>query len=147
MRWWGWGHQSRRVPLTPQLAAILEHQLGVNGTVREPVALTDVELPEMTLDPRARQRLETIVGPAWVRTDSVSRVGHAAGKSYLDLVRMRAGTPQGAPDAVVVPASHDEVAAVLATCAQERVAVVPFGGGTSIVGGLGRPRGAPPPGV
>ena len=55
---------------------------------------------------------------------------------------MRAGAPHGAPDAVVFPASHEEVLAVLAICSAERVAVVPFGGGTSIVGGL-----APIPGA
>jgi alkyldihydroxyacetonephosphate synthase len=142
MRWWGWGHQSRRVTCTPALSAILEHQLGIGDVVRQPLALADVELPAIALEPRARQRLEAIVGPGWVRTDAVSRVTHAAGKSYLDLVRMRAGTPQGAPDAVVLPASHDEVLAVLVTCVQERVAVVPFGGGTSIVGGLEPLRGA-----
>ena len=142
MRWWGWGQQARRVPLSPQLAALLERQLGVNGTIRAPVALADIELPGIALEARARQRLEAIVGPAWVRTDGVSRVGHAGGKSYLDLVRMRAGALQGAPDAVVLPASHEEVGAILAACAQERVAVVPFGGGTSIVGGLAPLRGA-----
>ncbi len=59
----------------------------------------------------------------------VSRVIHSGGKSYVELVRMRAGTPLGAPDAVVFPASHEQVLAVLAACSAERVAVVPFGGG------------------
>ena len=53
---------------------------------------------------------------------------------------MRRGDATDAPDAVVGPASHDEVLAVLALCAAERIAVVPFGGGTSVVGGLAPAR-------
>ena len=49
---------------------------------------------------------------------------------------MRGGAPSGAPDAIVYPSSHEQVLAVLSVCTAERVAVVPFGGGTSIVGGL-----------
>jgi len=64
------------------------------------------------------------------------RVVHAAGKGYPDLVRLRAGQPDGAPDAIAYPADHDQVSAVLELCARSSVAVVPFGGGTSVVGGL-----------
>jgi alkyldihydroxyacetonephosphate synthase len=142
MRWWGWGNQDRRVPLTPRLAALLGDALGLAGATEPPVGLAEVALPEITLAERARLRLEQVVGPAWVRSDSVSRICHSGGKSYLDLVRMRTGAPAGAPDAVVLPASHDQVLAVLAVCAEERVAVVPFGGGTSFVGGLAPLHGA-----
>jgi alkyldihydroxyacetonephosphate synthase len=141
MRWWGWGQQGRRVPLTPRLQALLGRALGLDDATQPPVELADVALPEITLSARARQRLEAVVGTAWVRSDSVSRIGHSGGKSYLDLVRIRAGAPAGAPDVVVLPASHDQVLAVLAVCVDERVAVVPFGGGTSYVGGLAPLRG------
>jgi alkyldihydroxyacetonephosphate synthase len=76
-----------------------------------------------------------------LRDDRVARVLHARGKSYPDLVRQRAGDCAGAPDAVLSPRDHDEVRAVLAACADARVAVVPFGGGTSVVGGLEPLRG------
>lgn len=143
MRWWGWGREDRRLPLTRSFAKLLDARLGIDGTVREPVAIAEVALPPSALPPRARERLETCVGgSAWVRDDHFARVCHAGGKSYLELVRMRGGTPLGAPDAVVYPASHEQVLAVLAACTAERVAVVPFGGGTSIVGGL-----APSPGA
>jgi len=141
MRWWGWGREDRRLPLTAGFAKLLGEQLGVGGEPREPVAIGDISLRASALEPRARQRLEEIVGPAWVRSDDVARILHSGGKSYLELVRMRAGAPSGSPDAVVFPASHEQVLAVLAAAAAERVAVVPFGGGTSIVGGL-----APAPG-
>jgi alkyldihydroxyacetonephosphate synthase len=76
-----------------------------------------------------------------VRQDRLSRVTHAAGKGYPDLVRLRSGAAENAPDAVVYPRA-EEVRAVLDLCADERVAVVPFGGGTSVVGGVEPLRGS-----
>jgi len=122
--------------LTRELAGMLDDALGLDGAAREPVALADVRLPPLTLSARARERLEATVGAGWVTSDAVSRVLHSGGKGYVDLVAIRAGAPHGAPDAVVYPESHEAVLAVLALCAAERVAVVPFGGGTSMVGGL-----------
>ena len=61
---------------------------------------------------------------------------HAAGRSYPDLVRLRSGEGLNVPDAVLAPGSADQVKAVLDVAARERVAVVPFGGGTSVVGGV-----------
>ena len=57
-------------------------------------------------------------------------------------MRLRSGRGLRAPDVVVYPGTHDEVAAVLALCAQEWVAVIPFGGGTSVVGGVEPLRGS-----
>ena len=116
MRWWGWGHEDRRIPLARDFEKLLGGSFGVDGAVREPVALGQIGLPAVALEARARQRLDAIVGTGWVRSDNVSRLAHSAGKSYLDLVRMRNGTPQGAVDAVVYPATHEEVLAVLGVC-------------------------------
>src|SRR5690606_31319237 len=63
------------------------------------------------------------------------------GKSTPDLLRRRSGDATAAPDAVVLPGTSTEVAEVLALCAAERIAVVPFGGGTSVVGGVEPLRG------
>jgi alkyldihydroxyacetonephosphate synthase len=65
-----------------------------------------------------------------------ARLGHAAGMSTVDLLALRAGDVTTAPDAVLRPAGHDEVLAVLRAASEHRIAVVPFGGGTSVVGGL-----------
>src|SRR6185437_5377065 len=69
------------------------------------------------------------------------RVLRCRGKSYLDLLAQRAGDCASAPDAVVAAADAAAVTAVLRICAEEEVAVVPFGGGTSVVGGLAGERG------
>ena len=120
-----------RCPRRPRPCCASE--LGIDGAVRGPVALEDVALEPCALGDAALDRLRAA---ADVRTDREARVLHAAGKGYVDLVRLRAGTPDGAPDAVVAPADAAGVAAVLEVCAAERIAVVPFGGGTSVVGGL-----------
>ncbi len=54
---------------------------------------------------------------------------------------MRRGRIESAPDAVLAPPDAAHVAAVLAACAAAGVAVVPFGGGTSVVGGVEPERG------
>src|SRR5215213_6700495 len=108
---------------------------------RDPVALDDVRLSAAALPSSAREQLASAVGAEHVRDDRLARVTHAAGRGYHDLVRLRAGDADGAPDAVVYPGSADEVAAVLRACAQQQVAVVPFGGGTSVVGGVEPYRG------
>jgi alkyldihydroxyacetonephosphate synthase len=105
------------------------------------VPLQDVQMPAPALTERALRRLRDAVGDEWVLQDRLSRVTHAAGKGYPDLVRLRSGAAENAPDAVVVPRA-DEIRAVLDACAEESVAVVPFGGGTSVVGGVEPLRGA-----
>ncbi|KJK42506.1 alkyldihydroxyacetonephosphate synthase [Lentzea aerocolonigenes] len=77
-----------------------------------------------------------------VSVDAVDRLGRSGGLSYLDLLRHRGhGTP-AVPDAVVQPATPDEVVEVLKVCVEHDVAVVPFGGGTSVVGGVEALRGS-----
>ena len=135
MKWWGWGDPDRPSELPEHALEFLRAEVGV-GEERHAVALEDAELGDPALAARARDALAAAVGAANVRDDRRTRVLHAAGKSYPDLVRQRAGHCEKAPDAVVFPGSHDEVRAVLEACAAERVAVVPFGGGTSVVGGV-----------
>jgi alkyldihydroxyacetonephosphate synthase len=80
--------------------------------------------------------------PDGVDLSDAERLRHAAGRSYLDLLRLRAGTLEDAPDAVVFPTGPGDVAAVLRACVDADCAVVPFGGGTSVVGGVTPLRGS-----
>jgi alkyldihydroxyacetonephosphate synthase len=143
MRWWGWGNPAHRSTPPPRRAlAWLEGALGPlgDGPVG-PLGLEEVRLAEPALPAGVRDRLVAAVGAGAVRDDREARVLHAAGKGYPDLVRQRAGDCEAAPDAVVFPAAHPEVRAVLEACAEAGVAVVPFGGGTSVVGGVAPLRG------
>jgi len=142
MRWWGWGEDGHDAPLAAAARALLVERVGpLPAARRNPVALEEVRLPEVALPPAAREQLVAVVGAEHVRDDRLARVTHAAGRGYHDLVRLRAGDASGAPDAVVYPADAAEVAAVLRLCAEAGVAVVPFGGGTSVVGGVEPLRG------
>jgi alkyldihydroxyacetonephosphate synthase len=136
MRWWGWGDPGHGPALSAHTLELLRETVGVSDTPRPPVALNAVRLPPTRLHRDALAALAGIVGAGAVRDDHQERVAHAAGKGYVDLVRMRAGTPAGAPDAVVLPANHEQLRAVLELCASRELAVVPFGGGTSVVGGV-----------
>jgi alkyldihydroxyacetonephosphate synthase len=99
------------------------------------------ELPEAQPLPPA---LVEAVGDANVFTGTEDRVRHATGCGYADLARLRGGRLDIAPDAVLLPADAETVRRVLDSCAAEGIAVVPFGGGTSVVGGIEPLRGDHP---
>jgi alkyldihydroxyacetonephosphate synthase len=137
MRWWGWGEDGHSVPLPPAAEGLLRDELGVDPqTRRPPVPFEQVRLPDIGLPGPALEKLRAALGDDHVRVDNEARVAHAVGRSYPDLIRIRSGDAGTAPDAVAQPANAGQVAAVLAICAEHRVAVVPFGGGTSVVGGV-----------
>ena len=137
MRWWGWGEDGKGPELPRAVDGLLRSRLGVEpGAGAAPVELAAVRLPDSALPADARERLVAIVGADHVLEDRAARVAHAAGRSYPDLVRLRSGDASGAPDAVVRPGTAAEVAAVLQTCSGAEIPVVPFGGGTSVVGGV-----------
>jgi alkyldihydroxyacetonephosphate synthase len=138
MLWNGWGDPARATPLPGTVTGLLRDLLGVEPNDAASVPLAGIDIPEPPLGDTARRALETAVGDRadGVRTDAESRLRHTRGKSTPDLLRMRTGDTADTPAAVVLPDSHDEVLAVLDACARHGLALVPFGGGTSVVGGL-----------
>ena len=114
----------------------LAKELGWTPRPTPPVAVAEIALTPSRLPEEARARFVELLGEENVRTDRESRLRRAGGKSYLDLLRRREGDASDAPDAVVLPGTTDETAALLTACSELGVVVVPFGGGTSVVGGL-----------
>jgi alkyldihydroxyacetonephosphate synthase len=141
MRWWGWGDPAHSSTLPAGALPFLAETVGIAERPRPPVALGNVRLSQPALTPGVLEELRAIVGAGNVRDDHVERVLHAAGKGYPDLVRLRDGRPEGAPDAIVLPSAAEQVRAVLELCERASLAVVPFGGGTSVVGGVAPLRG------
>ncbi len=136
MRWWGWGDAAHPPVLGPDALELLRETVGLAERPSSPVALEHVQLEKSRLSESTLAQLRQLVGEQGVRDGHAERVLHAAGKGYPDLVRLRAGEPDGAPDAVVYPADHEQLRALLELCARSSLAVVPFGGGTSVVGGV-----------
>ncbi|MGY1672920.1 FAD-binding oxidoreductase [Geodermatophilus sp. SYSU D00710] len=114
----------------------LARELGWTPRPTPPVPVDEIRLAPSRLPDDVRAALVDLLGEEHVRTDRDARLRRAGGKSYLDLLRRRAGDAAGAPDAVVLPGSTEQTAALLALCSERDVVVVPFGGGTSVVGGL-----------
>ncbi|MEV6807592.1 FAD-binding oxidoreductase [Streptomyces sp. NPDC051132] len=143
MLWNGWGDPAKAAPLPDTVTGLLRDLLGVRPRSTPPLALADIRPPEPVVAPAALTALAGAVdGAQHVRTDPETRVRHTRGKSTPDLLRIRAGDLADVPQAVVLPAGHDQVLAVLRVCAAHGLAVVPFGGGTSVVGGLAPQRSA-----
>ncbi|TMR91628.1 FAD-binding oxidoreductase, partial [Nonomuraea basaltis] len=140
MLWSGWGDPAHARELPEQVRTLLHDLLGVRAPSRPAVVLESVRLPPVALAEPLLRALAGIAGAEHVLTSHDDRVRHTRGKSTPDLLRMRAGDGSDAPDAVVLPGSHEQVAELLRLCTRERVAVVPFGGGTSVVGGLAAAR-------
>ncbi|MFJ4871497.1 FAD-binding oxidoreductase [Streptomyces sp. NPDC088757] len=137
MLWSGWGDPAKAAPLPDTVIGLLRDLLGVTPRPSGPATLDAVDVPPPPLTGEARAALAgALAAEDALRDDAESRVRHTRGKSTPDLLRIRAGEVADVPAAVVLPGSHDEVVAVLRACAEHGLSAVPFGGGTSVVGGL-----------
>ncbi|MUL83765.1 MULTISPECIES: FAD-binding oxidoreductase [unclassified Mycolicibacterium] len=141
MKWDAWGDPQAAKPLSEGIRTLLQQALGIDAAPAAELTPEQVTLRPSALSDDDLEALAAIIGAQHCRTDTLSRLLRAGGKSTLDLLRRKDSGAQDAPDAVLLPGSDDEVAAILAYCAQRRIAVVPFGGGTSVVGGLDPLRG------
>ncbi len=144
-KWWGWGEEDRTFPLPDpqQFWAFVRSRLGEPGISRRIESLAEVILPPSRLESKALDALRAATGAESLTTDSADRAVHSLGKGYCDLVRIRRGEIPHATDAVIYPETEEQVAALLDAAAERGIAVIPFGGGTSVVGGV-EPTGAKP---
>jgi alkyldihydroxyacetonephosphate synthase len=129
---WGWGFEDQALGRAQLEAAApgIRERLGFGGErVEEPVSIEEVELPPPRVEPPPSIANMFSSAP-------YERISHALGKAYRDVVRGFRGRFDNPPDLVAFPADEPEVAQVLAWCADARVAAIPYGGGTSVVGGV-----------
>lgn len=131
--WTSWG--ATRPELNRVARSLLAEALGTL-TPQQATAIENAKLAPSRLPADAREALVAAVGESAVTDDPIARAEHAGGQSYSDIIRRRHGDTSEAPDAIVLPGSATEVAEVIRVCSEHRVAVVPWGGGTSVVGGL-----------
>ncbi|MCW3039279.1 MAG: FAD-binding oxidoreductase [Solirubrobacterales bacterium] len=131
--WWGWGYADARIdPHGVRAHAATLFGFGELPAVEDPVPLAAIDLPAPRLEVRGL--------PAG-SSDRLARVHHSLGKSYPDTIRAFRGRLDHVVDAVATPADEAQVEAVLEWAAGANAAIIPYGGGTSVVGGI-EPRGA-----
>lgn len=135
-----WGDPSVVVEL-PAAAESALAALGVRAPEHAPVDPRDARLPDVTLAAEIRAKIESLLGAEHLTSAAAARLAHTRGWSTPDLLKLRSGDASDAPDAIAFPGSHDEVLHLLEVCTEHRIAVVPFAGGTSVVGGLVAERG------
>ncbi|UUW88073.1 FAD-binding oxidoreductase [Pimelobacter simplex] len=130
--WWGWGTEGRQLTaaeadtLAGRVAALLPGHDLTDHAPPDPAAFA-VPAPRVT-PPAALTAL--------CSADPVDRLGHARGKAFRDVVRNLTGVRGPVPDLVVRPRTEQDVVDVLDWCTSTATPVVPYGGGSSVVGGV-----------
>ncbi|HEV7615357.1 MAG TPA: FAD-binding oxidoreductase [Solirubrobacterales bacterium] len=131
LKHWGWGYEDQTPTATQMREAAegIRARFGFGGEVRKPLPLEQVELRPARL--RAPERFGDLFSD-----DRYERVSRALGKAYRDVVRGFRGEFSNPPDLVAFPRDESEIETVLSWAEAEGAAVIPFGGGTSVVGGV-----------
>ncbi len=130
-----WGDPAAATSLPDSARGLVEIAFGIDEQAALGTVAGATPAPS-SIGTAALAALRDVVGSEHVLLDDATRTLRTRGKSTPDLLRARAGDLVDAPDVVVRPASETEVAALLAVATAHRLAVVPFGGGTSVTGGL-----------
>ncbi|MFI7674152.1 FAD-binding oxidoreductase [Actinophytocola sp. NPDC049390] len=126
--WWGWG-KTGEVLSDADCVAIGALLPGLPSAPLPVPQLEDLVLPPSRITPpNALAHRFSVALP--------DRAGHTYGKAYRDVVRALRGDLAPAPDLVAFPRSEDEIVDILDWAGEHRVAVVPYGGGSSVVGGV-----------
>jgi alkyldihydroxyacetonephosphate synthase len=128
---WGWGNEDEHLPppALGRLASNLGERLGADMRVRRPPRLEEIDLRLSRVSPPAH--LEEIF-----TEDRFERCLHSYGRSYRDVQRASRGDFSRPPDLVAFPRDADDVGRLLDWCSSLRFAAIPFGGGSSVVGGV-----------
>ncbi len=131
-KFWGWGYEHEQPPAAEveQAGRGAREHLGFGpAEVEPPPRLVDIRLPPPRVEPPSSLA-------AVCSSDTYERASHAYGKAYRDLVRAFRGRFDHPPDVVAHPRDEREVEELLDWCADSGAAAIPFGGGTSVVGGV-----------
>ena len=132
LKWYGWGREGEQMTVAERDFVLGRYHekfgLGEFQTLAMP-KLEDLPLPASRLAPPASLA-------AFCSTQRYDRAAHTYGKSYPDYVRAMLGRFDCAPDVVAYPRDEAEIAAVMDWAGDVGASLAPFGGGSSVCGGV-----------
>lgn len=140
-KWWGWGLDdvSFRHDNKPAFAPLARDKIGLDLATAQPGPepdLSRLQVPASQLPGDVRAALAAVVGEENLLLEDEFRVLHSFGRSLPDLVRVRAGDYERLVDAVVYPASEEEVEQILRIVLEKDLVLIPYGGGSCISGSV-----------
>ena len=139
INWWGWGDPRKRYDLLsrPFFWPYLKSRLIIPD---EPFIfapkLEEIDIPKSRLSSRLIHQLKDFLNETQISVSNLCRISHTYGKSYHDLIRVRYKLFPNTPDAVLFPEIEEDVEKILNWARKNKIAIVPWGGGTSVVGGV-----------
>ena len=131
-KFWGWGFQDQVLSKEEEesIEKRIAQNFGLNEVEALPIPLAkDIELPKAKVIPP--ETLKNILSD-----DQVERLNHTYGKSFPDVARAMLGLFPNPPDLVAFPNNQEEVVNILDWANENNIAVVPYGGGSSVCGGV-----------
>lgn len=139
-KWNGWGWQEigfnidlDYVNLIPSLEKLFEQPLEKIGS---PIRAEQIKIPESRITGNALKQLCLIIPEKYIKRDHSERLFHSRGRSLPDLFSLRNGTVNEFPDVVIYPQNNQQIIHLLKFAQKFKMAVIPYGGGTSVVGGI-----------
>lgn len=132
LRFWGWGYADEHLydEEHQRIEAIVQTFVPEGCIEIEPPTEADFDLPPSRLD-ELPEELQPLIS-----TTTYDRLVHSYGKSYADLIRMLLRQVPNPPDGVAFPKTEADIEAIYHYAAAHNIAVIPFGGGTSVCGGV-----------
>ncbi|GIW42562.1 MAG: alkyldihydroxyacetonephosphate synthase [Candidatus Binatia bacterium] len=132
LKFWGWGYEDAgpTPEQTEKLARLLQERFGLGAGERtDPPRIEEIRLRPPRVRPPAQLDAVASAHP-------YDRASHTYGKGFRDVVRALRRDFSPAPDVVVFPKDEEQIDAVLEWASREKLAVIPYGGGSSVVGGV-----------
>ncbi len=137
--WWGWGDVRKSYDLTrrrdfwPHLRSCLSIP---DQPILPPPSIEEIDVPASRLSQAVLEKLKSHLSSLKIDLSEETRLIHTYGKSYHDLIRIRRKIFPLVPDAVLFPENEKELEKIVLWAAENEIALVPWGGGTSVVGGV-----------
>jgi alkyldihydroxyacetonephosphate synthase len=140
LRWDGWGAKDQDFFLKKHISDItqlIQKEWGISFLPDTPgVKLEQIQLKKTRLSNDFISEVHQIFSKESFTTEAFERIFHSVGKSYFDVLRLRFNLIKEYVDGVVYPKTNEELFIILKLCKMKNIAVIPFGGGSSVVGGL-----------